>query len=178
MVTLTVLHKPSFLLQNPDFLAKVLAKGTTFFLYLPAVQANISPVEEPEPATQLIGGKETILLVEDEDMIREMATQTLTRQGYKVLSAMHGQEALDMYAEGSAPIDLIITDVIMPHMSGKQMVERLAETRGKMPVLYISGYTESAIVHHGILDNDVILLQKPFTPATLTQHVRAILDAD
>jgi PAS domain S-box-containing protein len=151
--------------------------GTTFTLLLPIMNEPVQesvPVEQPAPPPT---GKERILLVEDEELIRNMARQTLERQGYVVVTATNGQEAVEQYAERIGDFDLVLTDVVMPHLSGKQMVDQFLAQGKPLRVLFMSGYTESAIVHHGVLENSIALLNKPFTPATLVHRVRAVLDA-
>jgi CheY-like chemotaxis protein len=151
-------------------------RGTTFKIYLPQVAQVADPVEAPTSPAQAAQGSETIFVVEDEDAVRDLARDILTAQGYTVLEARHGSEALRL-AEGYAgPIDLMLTDVVMPGMSGRQLADRLVLLRPKMRVLYMSGYTDSAIVHHGVLDAATVFLQKPFTPDSLASRVRELLD--
>jgi CheY-like chemotaxis protein len=152
-----------------------LGHGTTFKIYLPPVE-GIAELAAAEPQHAPIGS-ETILLVEDEDGVRALAQKCLERSGYQVLTARHGLEALDV-AEGHAnPIHLLLTDIVMPHMGGRKLAERLAPQRREMQVLFTSGYTDDAIVHHGVLEPGTELLQKPFTPDALLRRVRAVLDA-
>ena len=152
-------------------------KGTTFKIYLPCVD---EPLEEAKPRSHFSGastGSETVLLAEDEDAVRELTRQVLTRQGYTVLAARSGEDALRVAADYAGPVHLLVTDVIMPGMNGRVLAERLIAQRPDLKVLYISGYTDNAIVHHGVLAPGVVLLQKPFTPKSLAQAVREILDA-
>jgi PAS domain S-box-containing protein len=152
-------------------------RGTTFKIYLPQVepQANISIPRLDSP--DLPGGTETILLVEDDPALREMAATLLRRLGYKVLAANHGIEALSLcHQRDTGYIDLLFTDVVMPHMSGKELADRVRVLYPHTKFLFTSAYTENAIVHQGVLDKGVALLQKPFTPSALARKVREVLD--
>ena len=122
-------------------------------------------------------GSERVLLVEDEEAVRTLARESLRAYGYEVIEASSGEEAIRLSASDGERIDLLLTDVVMPMMSGRQLAEQLAELRPSMRVLYMSGYTEDAILHHGVLDEGVHLLEKPFTPDMLAAKVRALLDA-
>jgi two-component system cell cycle sensor histidine kinase/response regulator CckA len=130
------------------------------------------------PVATMPRGDETVLLVEDEPEVRDLAREILEGSGYTVLQACDAQEALLMAERHSGPIDLLLTDVIMPKQSGRALVERLGPLRPEMQVLYMSGYTNEAIVRHGVLDPDTLFIQKPFTPLGLGQKVRAALDRD
>jgi PAS domain S-box-containing protein len=152
-------------------------QGTTFKMYLPRVEeaqtADVKKVvEQPVPPR----GTETILLVEDEEMVRNMTRTILESNGYKVLTATDGKDALSFCESYGGKIDMMLTDVIMPHMSGKMLAEQLAPQRPEMGVLYMSGYTDDAIVHHGALEEGIAFLPKPFTPDALAFKVREILD--
>jgi two-component system cell cycle sensor histidine kinase/response regulator CckA len=159
--------------------------GTTFKIYLPAAD-GISPSQrrtgEQDPALKAsdrvtaIGGAETILLVEDEEAVRGLALHILQSYGYKVLSAAGGTDALRISEEGRSAIDLLVTDVVMPRMGGRELADALRSAFPKMKVLYTSGYTDDAVVQHGILQKEVSFLQKPYTPLSLTRKVRAVLD--
>ncbi len=150
--------------------------GTTFEILLPLVEAEPEPVRTEEHAGREARGLETILLVEDEDDVRALAREVLERQGYTVLEASDGQQALGRCEAGAAGIDMILTDVVMPRMSGRELVDRVRAIRPEMRVLYMSGYTEDAILRHGVLDASTVLLGKPFTPAALLAKVREVLD--
>jgi CheY-like chemotaxis protein len=151
--------------------------GTTFKIYLPRV-ASVLEEDHPRPELALpCRGWETILLVEDEEVVRDFASSVLEKNGYQVLAARDGQEALALCARYRAPIHLLLTDVVMPGLSGRELAERLTAQSPETRVLFITGYAENAIHQHGILDPDIALLVKPFTPAALAQKVRKVLDA-
>ncbi len=154
-----------------------LGRGTTYKIYLPQMdQKPMHPIT-PLASTDLPRGTETILLVEDDIALREMAESLLKRLGYTVLSAANGIEALSLKQQRNIGyIDLLFTDVVMPHMSGKELAERVRSLNPLTKVLFTSAYTESAIVHQGVLNEGVKLLQKPFTPSALAQTLREVLD--
>jgi PAS domain S-box-containing protein len=150
--------------------------GTTFRIWLPRIEAGTDqPVAQAPPPLE--GGGETVLLVEDEDGVRSLARRTLTRLGYEVLEARNGGEALLVCERHEARIDLLLTDVVMPRMSGPELVERLRQVRGDFRVLYMSGYTDDWIANHGMAGAHGRLLEKPFTPEMLGRRVRETLDA-
>ena len=150
-------------------------RGTTFKIYLPRAQdgAPAAPVSESRAHE---GGTETILLVEDETDVRALAREFLGSRGYRVLEAQDGREALRISSSHAGEIDLLVTDVVMPGMSGRELAEQLAELRPQMKVLYVSGYTAEAIGHHGILDPGTEFLQKPFSREALARKLREVLD--
>jgi CheY-like chemotaxis protein len=121
-------------------------------------------------------GNETVLLVEDEEMVREMAKEILEESGYLVLEAKHGHEALLVAEQYRGHIHLMLSDVVMPQMSGRVLAEHFASLRKDMKVLYMSGYTDDAIVHHGVLDEGTAFIEKPFTPNALAHKVWEILN--
>ena len=151
-------------------------KGTIFRVYLPRVSGDAEEYKrrtEPERAPQ---GCETILLVEDDQTVRRLTCEILVRYGYKVLNAAHGDEALIVCKRFANTIDLLLTDVVMPRMSGREVANQIAALRPEMKVLFMSGYTDEAIVHHGVLDANTPFIQKPFAPDALAQKVRDVLD--
>src|SRR2546430_5326817 len=151
-------------------------KGTTFKIYLPRTD-DVAATDEPAPRVALTHGGETILLVEDEPEVRALLRRILDRHGYTVIEARDPDDALTRCARSPEAIHLLITDVVMPAVSGPQLVERIAAVRPGLNVLYISGYTDSTIAHHGILDAGVAFLQKPITPDALLRKVREVLHA-
>jgi two-component system cell cycle sensor histidine kinase/response regulator CckA len=151
--------------------------GTTFKIYLPRVDAS-ADVPVPSVAPTKLGGTETILLVEDEEQVRAIVLNALRRHGYHVMAAQHPGEAIVLCEAHSGKIDLLLTDVVMPHMSGPQLAKRLTALRPEMRVLCMSGYTDDSVVRHGALEPGVAFIQKPVTPALLARKVREVLDAD
>ncbi|HKP73446.1 MAG TPA: response regulator, partial [Pyrinomonadaceae bacterium] len=122
-------------------------------------------------------GNETVLLVEDEELVRDMAKEILQESGYNVLEAKHGADALLVAEQYRGQIHLMLSDVVMPQMSGRELAGQFAALRKDMKVLYMSGYTDDAIVHHGVLDEGMAFIEKPFTPNALTSKVRETLNA-
>lgn len=151
-------------------------RGTTVKVYLPHLDDDQEPAERPSIETAAPRGSETILLVEDEEVVRGLARQILEHAGYNVLDTASGEAALRMCREHDDPIHLLLTDVVMPETSGKEIAQRLKSLRPATCVLFMSGYTDDAIVHHGVLDSNVEFIQKPFTPVTLARKVREVLD--
>jgi two-component system, cell cycle sensor histidine kinase and response regulator CckA len=154
-----------------------LGRGTTFKIYFPRVEQPLDDAARPIQTGPLPRGTETLLVVEDEPSVRHLAASVLKAQGYTVLRAPNGQEALRAVQEHKgSPIHLVITDVIMPLMGGKVMAEWLKTTYPDLKILFTSGYTDDAIAHHGVLEPGVAFLPKPYTPAALARKVRAMLD--
>ena len=151
-------------------------KGSTFKIYLPRVDEPPEQLREKVSGDELLRGSETILLVEDEEEVRKLAVRVLERQGYKVLAARDGDEALLICEGHQDPIHLMLTDVVMPGMNGYELAERLESLHPRMKVLYMSGYTDNAIVLHGVLVEGVNYIQKPFTVDALTKKVREVLE--
>jgi len=149
--------------------------GTVFKIYLPRVDGTRDNDRQKGTSANTLHGKETILLVEDEEIVRRMARLILETHGYSVLEAGDAKEALQICFENSTKIDLLLTDVIMPGMSGRVLAERVTRLYSGLPVLYMSGYTDDAIVRHGILEDDIFFLQKPFTGELLLSKVREAL---
>ncbi|MGB8064203.1 MAG: PAS domain S-box protein [Candidatus Sulfotelmatobacter sp.] len=149
-------------------------RGTTFHIYLPQVEgaAEKHPAPASDPAS---GGSETILLVEDEESVRQLVRDTLTAKGYKVLEADGGEAGVAAAAGYQGKIDMVITDVVMPGLGGREMVKQLSSTRPEMKVLYLSGYTEDSIVSDGSIESGTAFLQKPFSLQNLSKKVREVL---
>lgn len=149
-------------------------KGTTFKIYLPCIE-ELEAAEETE-SFAVPHGKETILLVEDEAQVRNLSKEILELYGYSVLTAANGAAGLQTGEEFQGRIDLVLTDVIMPLMSGRELIDKWKVFRPESKVLYMSGFTDDAIIHHGVLDDGVFFLQKPFSPDSLAAKVREVLD--
>jgi DNA-binding NtrC family response regulator len=150
-------------------------RGTSVKVYLPRMDQPAA-VETECARRRAATGSETVLLVEDEDMVRRLVREALVRAGYKVMDTSDPVEARRLSESYRGMIHLLITDVVMPRVSGRELAEELRTQRGGMKVLYMSGYTDNAIVNTGILQKEVAFLQKPFTPAALTQKVREVLE--
>ncbi|OGP71453.1 MAG: hypothetical protein A2W09_05795 [Deltaproteobacteria bacterium RBG_16_50_11] len=151
-------------------------QGTTFKIYLPRVDEPLTESREKILKEELPRGKETILIVEDDEEVRKLAAQILEGQGYKVLRASGGSEALDLFEKKEEPIHLVLSDVVMPGMSGRELAKRFMLIHPKIKVVYMSGYTDHAIVHRGFLEEGVDYVQKPFTVDGLARKVREALD--
>ena len=153
-------------------------KGASFQVYLPRLAQPIDVCAESSPAPVTVRGWETILLAEDADALRKLAQMFLKENGYQVLAAANGTEALQLARQHAGAIHLLLTDVVMPGMNGRMLAERLAPFHPGMRVLYMSGYTDSFIAGHGVLEAGTHLLHKPFTEETLTRRVRLVLDSN
>jgi CheY-like chemotaxis protein len=151
-------------------------RGSTFKIYLPRVEEALEEGVREEVIGEVPRGSETILVVEDEEVVRKLAVRLLKKQGYKVLEAPDGGQAFILCEKYQDPIHLILSDVVMPGMSGRELVERLQRIHPEMRVLYMSGYTDNVIIHHGILEEGLAFIQKPFTLETLARKVREVLD--
>jgi CheY-like chemotaxis protein len=152
-------------------------QGTAFKIYLPAVpDVGGEPQQMNPPSTNEIRGTETILLLEDEPALRKLVHTILEQQGYSVLEAGTPEEALRLCEEHAGSIQLLLTDVVMPKMSGRQVAERAVRCVPELRVIYMSGYSGDAIVHHGVLDSGVAYLQKPFSSESLLYKVREVLN--
>jgi PAS domain S-box-containing protein len=152
-------------------------QGATFTIFLPASAVAPSARSAPQPRSAARGGSETILLAEDEETVREMVSRALQAQGYNVLEACHGAEALALSEQYQQPIDLLVTDVVMPQMSGGVLAERLTLLRPQLKVLFMSGYMDDAVVRHGLPAVEMHFLAKPFSLSVLVAKVREVLDA-
>jgi CheY-like chemotaxis protein len=151
-------------------------QGATFFIYLPRLKQAVSTQPLPPSPGDMAAGTETVLLVEDDDDVRDLVGRILINQGYSLLVANNGQTALQLAADPAAHIDLLLTDVIMPGTNGKALAEALTQARPGLKVLFMTGYAEEIISQYGLLDQHMALLQKPFSPVSLVGKVRAILD--
>lgn len=154
-----------------------IGKGTTFKVYLPRIDGEVQVDGAHESPFELRRGREIVLLTEDETPVRRLTRMILEMNGYEVLEATNGNEALAIYKKHRGRFDLIVTDVVMPNMSGPELARTLEALSPGIKVLYLSGYTDDAIVRHGLLDQKMAFLQKPFTPDALLRKVREVLDA-
>jgi two-component system, cell cycle sensor histidine kinase and response regulator CckA len=155
-----------------------LGKGASFKIYLPRIEQSVAIESEINVAPLTIRGCETVLLVEDAEPLRKLAHMFLRDNGYRVLTAVDGSQAQQLAAESAEPIHLLLTDVVMPGINGRVLAERLAPSHPEMKVLYMSGYTDSFIAGHGVLEEGIHLLHKPFTEQALLRKVRELLDAN
>ncbi len=151
-------------------------QGTSFEIYLPRIEEPVTEAEELPGEPESPQGSETILVVEDDEMVRQLACQALRLYGYDVVEAANAGEALLACESYGGSITLMVTDIVMPQMSGRELAARLAKLRPEMRVIYMSGYTDDAVVRHGVSDEALYFLQKPFTPGALAQKVREVLD--
>ncbi len=150
--------------------------GTRIVIHFPEIDTPQEECRENETEEMLPTGNETVLVVEDEEKVRTLALTVLRKQGYQVFEATGGEEALALCRQLEPPLRIMVTDVVMPGMSGSELAQQLLSFCPQMKVLYISGYTENAILQQGVVDQGIEFLQKPFSPATLIRKVREILD--
>jgi two-component system cell cycle sensor histidine kinase/response regulator CckA len=153
-----------------------LGHGTTFKIYLPRVEEPAEALSGKSVPAPTLRGSETILLVEDNRQVRELAASVLSSCGYRVLVADSAAAVVSLCEQHGGPIHLLLTDVVMPGSGGREIAKQITVRRPGIKVLYMSGYTTNAIVHHGVLDPGTSFLQKPFTPAVLAGKVREVLD--
>ena len=151
-------------------------RGSTFKIYLPKVKKNAELKKKEQIFASGLGGSETVLIVEDDDSLRNLAEKTLRSYEYKILVAENGEDALRVCKKHDSQIDLMVTDVVMPRMGGKKLAKKLQSLYPEIKVIYMSGYTDNAIVHHGVLAPDLNFLEKPFSPEDLALKVRKVLD--
>jgi len=152
-----------------------LGQGTTFRIYLPRVEENAQRIEKESQAMEMPGGKETVLLVEDEVILRVLGVKVLKRLGYQVLEADSGGDALVIAERHTEPIHLLLTDVVMPGMNGRELAERMTKMHPEMKVLYTSGYAENVIAHRGVIEQGLNFIGKPYAPQQLAKKLRDIL---
>ncbi len=150
-------------------------RGTTFKIYLPACKKTAEETESKFAAKVLPQGKETILIVDDNISIRQLIVETLKQLGYNCLQAESGKDAINILRQYSGEVHLLLTDVVMPGMSGRALAETIRKERPEMKVIFMSGYTENIIAHHGVLEQGINYISKPITPVTLTQKIRRVL---
>jgi len=149
--------------------------GAAFKVYVPRTQAIAEQRAGTSPALRRVGGNETLLVVEDDSQVRRVLADTLSREGYRVIVAQHGLDALRLAEQNSGRFDMLVTDVVMPKMGGPELADRLRLARADLPVLFLTGYSEHAVVQHGV-QSGASLLEKPFSRQQLLERVRAILD--
>jgi CheY-like chemotaxis protein len=155
-----------------------LGKGTSFRIFLPRTDARPTAPEEARPTSHTVRGSETILVVDDDEQVRHVAVAILRRQGYTVLEATTPGDALLTCEQFEGRVHLLVTDVVMPRMSGIQLWQRLGPLKRDMKVLFVSGYADDAIVDYGVLSAEFAFAQKPLVPAQLLAKVRSVLDDD
>lgn len=165
--------------QNNGFIrvSSQLHQGSTFTVYLPRFDAVEESDEDEMDARQLPHGEETILLVEDELPVLQLGARILSRLGYTVLEAPDPRRALEAARDHAGEIHLVLTDVVMPDLNGRELIEQVRALRPHVKCLYMSGYTADVIAHRGVLEDGVTFLQKPFTMSELAERVRRALDS-
>ncbi len=152
-------------------------QGTTFKLYFPRVTETATPPAASPVEADRAPSTETILVVEDEQAVRDLTVKILRKLGYTILAAASGGEAIEIAKTYRGPIALLLTDVVMPNMSGRQVADELAKLRPETKVLYLSGYTDNTVVHHGVLEDGVEFLPKPFSREALARKIREVLES-
>jgi CheY-like chemotaxis protein len=150
-------------------------KGSTFKIYLPRVEGGAQAPVKSGVKVESLTGTETILVVEDDDAVRKLVHRALVDHGYTVLDAISAREAVTFCERHKGLIHLMISDVILPQMSGRELAKRVQELRPKMRVIFMSGYADDAVAHHGILEAGHVFVEKPFVPAAMVRKVREIL---
>jgi len=165
--------------QNMGFIdvQSELGRGTTFHIYLPRTHVPVSEEQPSQETDENLRGTETVLLVEDEESVLQLSKRILEQLGYAVLAAENPLDALELARSHSGRIDLLLTDVIMPGMNGKEFTEKLSAIKAGFRAIFMSGYTDDVIAQHGVLDEGVHFLQKPFSVQSLAAKVREVLDA-
>jgi len=153
-------------------------KGTTFKIYWPATDGNASDQQRTKVNSLPLRGNETALIVEDDKAVKEFACRVLNEYGYNTICASNGEQALNLLKETTEKIDLVITDLIMPKMSGKELAEKLISLSPNIKILFASGYTDNHIVHSGVLEEGINFIQKPYSAKALVGKVRQVLDTD
>ena len=159
-------------------LTSEVGRGTTFRIYLPRTERPLQSTNSTPPSRGSLVGWETVLLVEDEEQVRSLARTSLRREGYHVLDAEDGEQALQILRQHPGPIHLLLTDVVMPRMGGRELAERALALRADMKVLYMSGYADEEVLPSGVLEAEAVLVSKPITPSTLSLKVREVLDSE
>jgi CheY-like chemotaxis protein len=152
-------------------------RGSRFVIYLPRVEDAAESAATREVGPRQLAGTETVLLVEDEASVRRLLKHVLSKQGYEVLEASSGEEALDIYDRHNGSIDLLLTDMVMPKMNGRELADELTQRQPGLRVLCVSGYTDDVLIRNGALGPGMYFLQKPLKPQVLTTKVREVLDA-
>ena len=152
-----------------------MGQGTTFRIYLPRVEEMAEPSGQVRCQQAEVRGSETVLLVEDEESVRQLVRETLESKGYTVLEADNGEAAMQLARTHDGTLDMLITDVVMPGMSGRELAQQLGASHPQTKILFLSGYTEDAIVHQGVFEPGTAFLQKPFTLQVLSRKVREVL---
>lgn len=166
--------------QNKGFVWVYSEKGhgSTFKVYLPRSSNEITETDPGDISVKMLEGYETVLIVEDDEYLRKVVKIALDQFGYKTLEACDGQAAVSLCESYGGQIDLMITDVVMPRMSGRETADRVKVLFPDIRVVFVSGYTDNAIVHHGVLDSGIHFLEKPFSPEKLLRKVRFVLDGE